>query len=292
MARGQKPRPPRPPARLSDLLRVPPSGSVDLAAIDTRSTPGFAGTKPEALADITGLAPLLAGLQERLFAEGRTGRSRRLLVVLQGMDTSGKDGTIRHVFRNVDPQGCEFTAFKEPTKQELAHTFLWRIRRRLPQPGVIGVFNRSHYEDVVTVRVRGLVPEQTWSRRFAVINRFEKSLVDDGFRVVKVFLHISREEQRARLMARLEDPAKRWKYNPGDVDERALWDRYQAGYTDALVRCTTEFAPWRIVPADRKWYRNWSVTNLLVEQLEEMDPRWPVPTFDVEAEKARLLSSP
>jgi len=276
-------------ARVSDLLRVP-SGPVDLSALDTRATPGFDGDKAAGRASLAALSPRLSDLQERLHAEGVSGGSRRLLLILQGMDTSGKGGVIRHVVGQVDPQGCAITSFKAPTKEELAHDFLWRIRRRLPGPGKLGVFDRSHYEDVLIVRVHNLVPRSTWMRRYAAINRFEARLADDDVRVVKVFLHISKEEQRQRLLARLDDPTKLWKFNPHDVDERASWADYQEAYAAALERCNNDTAPWYRVPADRKWYRDWAVANLLVEHLEDMKLTWPKPDFDSEEQRARLLA--
>jgi PPK2 family polyphosphate:nucleotide phosphotransferase len=276
-------------ARVSDLLRVP-SGPVDLSALDTRATPGFEGDKAAGRASLAALSPRLSDLQERLHAEGVSGGSRRLLLILQGMDTSGKGGVIRHVVGQVDPQGCAITSFKAPTREELAHDFLWRIRRRLPGPGKLGVFDRSHYEDVLIVRVHNLVPRTTWMRRYAAINRFEARLADDDVRVVKVFLHISKEEQRQRLLARLDDPTKLWKFNPHDVDERASWADYQEAYAAALERCNNDTAPWYRVPADRKWYRDWAVANLLVEHLEDMKLPWPKPDFDIEEQRARLLA--
>ena len=276
-------------ARVSDLLRVP-AGAVDLSALDTRATPGFDGDKAAGKAELAALGPRLSDLQERLYAEGVRGGARSLLLVLQGMDTSGKGGVVRHVIGEVDPQGCEIASFKAPTKEELAHDFLWRIRKRLPGPGKLGVFDRSHYEDVLVVRVHGLVPRSTWSRRYAAINRFEARLVTDQIRVVKVFLHTSKEEQRQRLLARLDDPTKHWKFNPRDVDERAYWADYQEAYAAALERCNSDAAPWYRVPADRKWYRNWAVASLLVEQLEDMKLTWPKADFDVEEQRARLLA--
>ena len=275
--------------RVSDLLRIP-AGPVDLSALDTRATPGFDGGKAAGRAALAALGPRLSDLQERLHANGVRGSTRRLLLVLQGLDTSGKGGVVRHVVGQVDPQGCEITAFKAPTREELAHDFLWRIRRRLPGPGKLGVFDRSHYEDVLAARVHDRVPRQTWSRRYAAINRFEARLVDDDIRVVKVFLHISKEEQRQRLLARLDNPAKHWKFNPRDVDERAFWADYQAAYAAALERCNSDLAPWYRVPADRKWYRDWAVASLLVEHLEDMKLDWPKADFDVEEQRARLLA--
>ena len=276
-------------APVSDLLRVP-AGPVDLSALDTRATPGFDGDKAAGKAELDALGPRLSDLQERLHAEGVSGGRRSLLLVLQGMDTAGKGGVVRHVIGQVDPQGCEIASFKAPTKEELAHDFLWRIRKRLPGPGKLGVFDRSHYEDVLVVRVHGLVPRSTWSRRYAAINRFEARLVTDQIRVVKVFLHTSKEEQRQRLLARLDDPTKLWKFNPHDVDERASWADYQEAYAAALERCNNDTAPWYRVPADRKWYRNWAVASLLVEQLEDMKLTWPKADFDVEEQRARLLA--
>ena len=276
-------------ARVSDLLRVP-AGPVDLSALDTRATPGFDGDKAAGKAELATLGPRLSDLQERLHAEGVSGGSRSLLLVLQGLDTSGKGGVVRHVIGQVDPQGCAIASFKAPTKEELAHDFLWRIRKRLPGPGKLGVFDRSHYEDVLVVRVHGLVPRSTWSRRYAAINRFEARLVTDQIRVVKVFLHISKEEQRQRLLARLDDPTKLWKFNPRDVDERAFWGDYQEAYAAALERCNSDAAPWYRVPADRKWYRDWAIAKLLVEQLEDMKLAWPKADFEVEEQRARLLA--
>jgi PPK2 family polyphosphate:nucleotide phosphotransferase len=275
--------------RVSDLLRVPP-GPVDLGALDTRATPGFDGDKAAGRAELAALGPRLSDLQEQLHAEGVKDGSRSLLLVLQGMDTSGKGGVIRHVIGQVDPQGCAIASFKAPTKEELAHDFLWRIRRRLPGPGKLGVFDRSHYEDVLVVRVHDLVPRSTWSRRYAAINRFEAGLVERELRVVKVFLHISKEEQRQRLLARLDDPTKHWKFNPRDVDERAFWADYQVAYEAALARCNTDAAPWYRIPADRKWYRDWAIAKLLVEQLEDMKLAWPAGDFEVEEQRTRLAA--
>jgi polyphosphate kinase 2 (PPK2 family) len=259
--------------RVSDLLRAP-VGAVDLYALDARATPGFKGGKAAAEAERPALAERLSTLQEQLYAEGRLGGSRSVLLVLQGMDTSGKGGTVRHVVGQVDPSSLLVHAFGPPTAEERRHDFLWRIRRQLPPPGRLGVFDRSHYEDVVTVRVRGLVERRTWMRR------------------VKCFLHISPQEQRERLLARLDEPTKHWKLDPADLDARERWDDYLEAYADAIARCSSELAPWHIVPADRKWYRNWAVTRLLIEQFEEMALRWPEPSFDVDALRRRLLASP
>ena len=277
------------PARLADLLRV--GESTRLADVDPASTPGFAGGKADGQAALAAAAKRLSDVQERLWAESRFGGRRRILLVLQGMDTSGKGGIIRHVVGQVDPQGVRLTAFKAPTAEERSHDFLWRIRRALPEPGEIGVFDRSHYEDVLIVRVHDLVPRATWQRRYAAINRFEASLADRGTTIVKVMLHLSKEEQGRRLSARLDRPEKRWKYNTHDLDERAFWDDYQEAYQAALSLCSTPAAAWHIVPADRKWYARWAVQQLLLEALLELDPQWPVPDLDVAAEKARLAAS-
>jgi PPK2 family polyphosphate:nucleotide phosphotransferase len=276
-------------ARISDLLRLP-EGAVDLTSMDTRSTPGAPGDKAKTTSKFEALGGRLSDLQERLYAEGRSGEQRSVLVVLQGMDTSGKGGTIEHAMGFVDPQGVSIKAFGPPTREELSHDFLWRIRAALPRPGIIGIFDRSQYEDVLIVRVHDLVPRSVWSRRYATINRFESRLVERGVRVIKVFLHISLEEQRERLLARLDDPTKHWKFNPRDLDERLLWHDYRAAYEAALERCNTAAAPWYVVPADRKWYRNWAISQLLVEQLEDMDPQWPAADFDVDAARTRLLT--
>ena len=281
-----------PASPLTELLRLP-AGSVDLADLDPAATPGFPGKKADAPAATEALAPELGDLQERLYAAGRTaeGPAPKILMVLQGMDTSGKGGAIRHAIGLVDPQGVRIKAFKAPTKVELRHHYLWRIEREVPGPGMIGIFDRSQYEDVLVVRVNGLVPEDVWQARYDEINAFEQRLVDDGTVIVKCFLHISSDEQKDRLLARLEDPTKHWKYNPGDVDVRAQWDDYQAAYTDALERCSTQQAPWYVIPSDRKWYRNWAVAQLLTEQLRALDLEWPVADFDVEVEKARVAAS-
>jgi len=275
--------------RVTDLLRLP-AGPVDLAAIDTAGTPGFDGGKKKATKALATLGPRLADLQERLYAEGRTGGTRSVLLVLQGMDTSGKGGTVRHVVGQVDPQGVSIVAFKAPTKEELAHDFLWRVKKRLPAPGMLGVFDRSHYEDVVVARVRELVEPRTWKRRYGTINRFEEALVANGTTVVKCFLHISKAESRDRLLRRLDKPEKRWKFNPGDVDSRAEWEPLIEAYGDALERCSTPAAPWHVIPADHKWYRNWAIMNILVEQLEAMAVTWPAPEFDVAEQRRRLLA--
>ena len=274
----------------ADLLRV--DAGFDLAAIDPGSTPGFDGDKKDAEKVMAGLQTRLGDLQERLFAESKGGGTRSVLLVIQGMDTSGKGGIMRHVVGAVDPQGVKITAFKAPSDEEKEHPFLWRIRRALPSAGMIGVFDRSHYEDVLIVRVHDLVPRATWSRRYAQINAFEESVVESGTTIVKVMMHLSSEEQKARLTERLERPDKHWKYNPGDVDERAYWADYMSAYQGALEKCSTAIAPWHVVPADHKWYSRLAVTNLLLEHLEAMDPQWPAADFDVEGGRARLAATP
>ncbi len=274
----------------SRALRVDPD-AVDLSSVDPRSTPAFPGDKAAGKALMGPVGESLSDLQERLWAEGQSGGTRSVLLVVQGMDTSGKGGIMRHVVSAVDPQGVQITAFGAPTTEELDHPFLWRIRKRLPAPGVIGVFDRSHYEDVLVARVRDLVPNPAWGRRFHQINQFEGGLVRGGTTVVKVMLHISREEQRDRLAKRLRRPDKHWKYDPGDIDDRAHWHAYQEAYEDVLRRCSTEEAPWYVVPADRKWYARLAVMNLLQEHLTDMDPQWPPADFDVEEERERLAHS-
>ena len=276
-----------------DLLRVPPlSGHVDLAAVDARGTPGWGGGgKQQARAAVAELGPQLASLQERLYAQGRTGGTRRVVLVLQAMDTGGKDGAVRRVVGLVDPAGVQITPFGPPTPEERAQEFLWRVERALPPPGHLAVFNRSHYEDVLIVRVHDLVPPQVWERRYDQINAWEAGLVAQGVVLLKVFLHISHEEQLARLLARLDDPTKLWKVDAGDVDERAHWPAYQQAYGAVLGRCSTAAAPWYLVPADRKWYRDWALAHLLLETLAELDPQYPPrPDLDLPALRAALLA--
>jgi PPK2 family polyphosphate:nucleotide phosphotransferase len=268
---------------VSALLRTDPADTAILPGIDTRATPGVVD-RETADAEMPELADRLDDLQERLWVEG----TRSLLVVLQGMDTSGKGGTVRHVFSAMNPSGVEVTSFKKPTEEELAHQFLWRIERKLPVPGEVMVFDRSHYEDVLIVRVRSLVPEEVWRPRFDEINAFEQRVADAGTTIVKCMLHISYDEQRERLLARLDDPDKHWKFNEGDLEERRLWLDYQSAYEEAIRECSTDVAPWYVVPADRKWYRNWAISKLLVETLERMDPQLPRPDLDVEALRERL----
>jgi PPK2 family polyphosphate:nucleotide phosphotransferase len=276
---------------LRALLRVSGGERTDLGGHDARATPGGPGDKAAGLAETARPGERLAGLQERLWAASTAGDRRRVLLVLQGMDTSGKGGTVKHVIGLLNPSGCRIHAFKAPTKKERAHEFLWRIRRNLPLPGELGIFDRSHYEDVLVARVRELAPRAEIEERYGAINAFERELADDGVTLVKCFLHLSHEEQRDRLLKRLDDPDKHWKFSTGDIDDRALWPAYQEAYEIALARCSTGPAPWYVIPADRKWYRNWAISRLLLETLEELDPRYPPGDFDVARARERLLKS-
>jgi PPK2 family polyphosphate:nucleotide phosphotransferase len=254
-----------------ESLVVRAGTSATLRGRDPASTPGAPGGRVATEAVSAQQHVRLAALQERLWAEGR----RSLLVVLQAMDTAGKDGTIRHVFRGFNPSGTRVAAFREPTELEAAHDFLWRIHRQVPRTGEVVVFNRSHYEDVLVTRVHALVPPKVWRARYGHINRFERLLNDAGTRIVKLMLHISYEEQGKRLRERQDDPAKRWKFKASDLAERKHWDDYQAAYGDMLEKTSTDSSPWYVIPANHKWYRNWAVTEVLLAVLEDMDPRYP-----------------
>ena len=278
-------------SRFSDVLRAPSSGKIYLAEFDPRATPGFDGGKDDGKKALKEMADTLDHLQELLYAHGRAGGERRVLLVIQGMDTSGKGGVCRHVVGQMDPQGVHITAFKRPTPDEMRRGFLWRIRSALPDPGYIGVFDRSHYEDVLVARVNKLVPDDVIERRYDSINSFESEISETGCVFIKVMLHISSDEQRERLTERLDRDDKHWKYNPADVDERKKWDDYQRAYETALERCNTDVAPWYIVPADRKWYRNLAISHLLVEHMQAMDLAWPKAEFDVERERKRLVGT-
>jgi PPK2 family polyphosphate:nucleotide phosphotransferase len=266
-----------------------PSGPVDLTSIATDATPGFDGGKKAGTAALATLGDELSDLQERLWAARGTGTRRRVLLVLQGMDTSGKGGVLRHTVGLMDPQGVKITSFKAPTVDERKHHFLWRIRNAVPGPGYVGVFDRSHYEDVLIVRVHGMAEPDTIERRYAEINEFEAGLVAGGVVIVKCLLHVSADEQKERLLARLSNEDKYWKFNPRDIDERALWRDYREAYEIALARTNTEVAPWYVVPADKKWYRNLVVGELLLDQLRDLGLQWPAPDFDVEEQRRRLL---
>lgn len=273
-----------------DLLRV--EAGFSLADVDPDSTPGFAGKNGDGARALAEGHSELGALQERLYASTRSGaRNESVLLVLQAMDTAGKGGIVRHVVGMMDPQGVTVAAFKKPTTTELAHDFLWRIEKRLPERGFIGVFDRSHYEDVLIGKVRQLAPKSEIERRYDAINDFESLVVDSGTRIIKVMLHISRDEQRGRLAERLERPDKHWKYNPGDVDERLLWDDYMHAYQTVFERTSTEVAPWYVVPANAKWYARLAVQELLLAELHRIDPQWPAADFDIEVEKRRLAQS-
>ena len=267
------------------------AAATSLADVDSAATPGFDGVKEDGVAALAALGPELADLQERLHAEGTTGGERSVLLVLQGMDTSGKGGVIEKVVGLVSPLGVRIASFKRPTEEELAHDFLWRIEQQLPAGGVLGVFDRSHYEDVLIGRVRSLADDAEIERRYEAINDFERRYVDGGGTILKCLLHISPEDQAERLAARLDDPTKHWKFNPGDIDERELWDEYQAAYDLVLQRTSTEHAPWHVVPSGRKWYRNWAVGTLLLEALRGLDLTWPEADYDVDEQRARLAGS-
>jgi len=276
-------------ATFTQLLRA--GEGFSLAQLDPRSTPGFAGGKKKGERALETTAARLAELQERLYADSKVDGTRSLLLVVQGMDTSGKGGIMRHVVGQFDPQGVKYTAFKAPTEEERQHDFLWRIRKGLPAPGQVGVFDRSHYEDVLIVRVHDLVPRAVWQDRYALINEFEREVTDSGTALVKVMLHLSYHEQKERLSQRLERPEKNWKWNAADVDERKRWPDYMTAYQAALTKCSTDVAPWFVVPADRKWYARLAVSSLVLEHLKAMDPQWPSVDFDVEEEKARLAAT-
>jgi PPK2 family polyphosphate:nucleotide phosphotransferase len=274
-------------SRLRDRLRLV-DGPVNLLGYPSDGTPLAPGGKARTKLELARTGPLLAERQEMLYANGQTGDPRRILLVLQGTDTSGKDGVIKHVVGQVGPSAVRITAFKKPTPAEAAHDFLWRIRRALPPPGVIGVFNRSHYEDVLTTRVHGVIDEAAWRRRIEEINAFETELASEGTTIIKCFLHISYAEQRRRLLDRLADETKRWKFNPADLTERARWSDYQTIYADVLQQTCTEAAPWYVVPSDRKWYRNWAIGQLLTETLLELDLAYPEADYDVAEMRERL----
>jgi PPK2 family polyphosphate:nucleotide phosphotransferase len=257
---------------MTQSFLVPPDTRVNLADHD----PGYTGdyqSKGDVENELDRNRKQLRELQRVLWAEGK----HALLIVLQAMDAGGKDGTIRHVFRGVNPQGCSVTGFKVPTEEELAHDYLWRIHKATPRRGYIGIFNRSHYEDVLAVRVHNLVPKAVWSKRYEQINHFERLLAESGTTILKFFLHISKEEQKERFEARLENPAKNWKFSMGDVEKRGYWDDYQRAFEEALSRCSTPWAPWYVIPANHKWYRNLAVSQIIVETLEGLNMQYPPP---------------
>jgi len=263
-----------------------------VAHLDTNATPGFTGKKIDAAQLQPERNERFAQLQEMLYANSRAADDNRsLLLVLQGMDTAGKGGIVKHVVGAANPQGIRYTGFGVPTEEERKHNYLWRIRRALPPAGHIGVFDRSHYEDVLVVRVHNIVPPEVWGRRYDEINRFEQKLVDEGTTIIKVAMFVSLDEQKARLSERLERPDKYWKYNTADIDERLQWPAYQEAYQAILERTSTDYAPWHVVPCDRKWYSRLAILELLIEALEGLDLSWPPPDFDVEAEKKRLAQA-
>ncbi|MDR6866683.1 PPK2 family polyphosphate:nucleotide phosphotransferase [Microbacterium resistens] len=277
-------------ADAADVLRAGPG--FRLADVDPDATPGYGGDKRSGAKDLEVGRQRLGDLQERLFARSRVGETDdAVLLVLQAMDSAGKGGIVRHVVGGVDPQGVALAAFKAPTPEERAQDFLWRIEKRLPEPGFIGVFDRSHYEDVLIGRVRSLASPEEIDRRYDAIAEFEDRVAASGTRIVKVMMHISQDEQKTRLMERLDRPEKHWKFNPGDVDERLVWDDYMAAYQTVFERTSTDAAPWHVIPANRKWYARLAVQELLLAALQDIDPQWPTASYDVEAERKRLAAS-
>lgn len=275
---------------IPSALRVM-ADDFSLTSIDPRSTPGFDGGKSDGEEALAAGAEQLSDLQERLYAASRAGGRRAVLLIVQGMDTAGKGGIMRHVVGQVDPQGVRIKAFKKPTEEELRHDFLWRIRKELPEPGYIGVFDRSQYEDVLIHRVHGWADQAELDRRYAAIVDFEQELADSGILPLKVMLHISHQEQGERLLERLDRSDKHWKFNPTDIDERRHWPAYQEAYELAVHRTSTAAAPWHVVPADRKWFARLAVQSILLEALRGMDPQWPAADFDVAVERERLLAT-
>ncbi|CAG7609600.1 PPK2 family polyphosphate kinase [Leucobacter soli] len=271
------------------LLRAGPG--FELRDVDPDATPGATADKTAGAAELARSAQELRELQEKLFAQSRLGAKDRLLVVLQAMDAAGKGGVVNHVFALLEPYGLALSAFKAPTAEERAHDFLWRVEPRVPGPGLIGLFDRSHYEDVLIQRVRGLAPPEEIERRYDAIADFERRIADDGVRIVKIVLHVSPEEQAERLLDRLADPDKHWKYNPGDVDERLLWPEYMNAFQIAIERTNAPHAPWFVVPANRKWYARAAVQRIVISELHRIGPEWPVADFDPDAERARVESS-
>jgi PPK2 family polyphosphate:nucleotide phosphotransferase len=261
--------------RLTDKLIVKPGTKVRLKSLPTDTTPGLKG-KPDVEAILRKTAEKMAVLQYLMFAESK----RALLIVLQAMDTGGKDGTIKHVMTGLNPAGVRVTSFKVPSAEEMSHDFLWRIHHAVPPKGDFGIFNRSQYEDVIVVRVHDLVPRSVWKARYDQINAFERHLTLNGVTILKFFLHISKDEQKKRIQDRMNDPERRWKLSPADFKERDYWDDYQQAYEDALIRCSTAWAPWYVVPADKKWFRNLAVAEIMLETLEAMKMKFPKPSFD------------
>jgi PPK2 family polyphosphate:nucleotide phosphotransferase len=258
---------------MRELWKVKPGSKVDISTLDPGDTRALKGGRKAADAALPDDRAALVEMQTRLWAENR----RSVLLILQGTDASGKDGTVAHVFSGVNPQGTRVTSFKTPTAEEMAHDFLWRVHAAVPHAGEIGIFNRSQYEDVLVARVRKLVPKSVWKKRYTDITAFESLLTQGGMTIIKCCLLISKDEQRRRFEERLKDPQKRWKFQRGDLEDRALWKEYQAAYSEAIERTSTKAAPWYIIPADNKWFRNWAVSRLLIETLTDMDPKYPDP---------------
>mgnify|MGYP005813645083 CR=1 FL=1 len=268
-----------------DKYRVPHKSKISLKDYDPNDSSLFEGGKKEAKTAMLELNQELDSLQEQLYAEGK----HKLLIILQAMDTGGKDGTIRSVFEGVNPQGVKVASFKTPTLLELSHDYLWRIHQHTPARGEIVIFNRSQYEDVLVVRVHELVSEEVWSKRYEQINAFEHMLTDEGTTILKFYLHIDLKEQAERFLARVEDPTKQWKFNPGDLAERERWADYMQAYEDMLNRTSTPWAPWYLIPANKKWYRNWLIAKIVIKTLKSLDMHYPVPAEDLEPYHKRLL---
>ena len=275
--------------RPDESLRVGPG--FRLEDVDPDSKTGTNANKAEGLAELASSAQELRELQEKLFAQSREGAPQRLLVVLQAMDAAGKGGMVNHVFGQLEPYGLELTAFKAPSEEERAHDFLWRIEPRVPGPGVIGLFDRSHYEDVLIQRVRGFAPPEEIERRYGAIAEFEKRIADEGVHIIKIMLHVSPEEQASRLLDRLDTPEKHWKYNPGDVDERLHWKSYMEAFQIAIERTHADHAPWFVVPANAKWYARAAVQRIVISRLQRIAPEWPAVKFDVATERERVQQS-
>ncbi|HQC21003.1 MAG TPA: polyphosphate kinase 2 family protein [Anaerolineaceae bacterium] len=268
-----------------ETYRVPVKGKIKLKDYDPNDSRLFEGNKKDSKEALLKLNTELAALQEQLYAEGK----HRLLIVLQAMDTGGKDGVIRAVFEGVNPQGVKVASFKVPTPVELSHDYLWRVHQQTPGKGEMVIFNRSHYEDVLVVRVHQLVPEEVWSRRYQHIREFERLLADEGTTILKFYLHIDLQEQAQRFLARVEDPTKQWKFNPGDLDERERWEEYMKAYEDMLNQTSTDWAPWYIIPANKKWYRNWLISKIVIKTLKDLDMRYPAAPENIEDYHKRLL---
>lgn len=275
----------------SPTVALRPGEDFDINTFDRGSTPGYEGNKADGKEFMAERGVLLSELQERLFAHGRSDGTKSVLLVIQGLDTAGKGGIVRHVMGMVDPQGVQLASFGVPTKEELSHHFLWRIKKELPEPGKIGVFDRSHYEDVLVQRVENIVEEEVWRKRYDEINRFEKRLVENGTTIIKVALMCSKDEQAARILERIERPDKKWKHNPGDLDTRAKWDDYQEAYSDVFTFTSTDYAPWHVIPADKKWYARLAVTELLTQALIDLKLTWPKPRWQADVQRRRLLAT-